>query len=185
VPAECANSRTGTFVWGDESVATWVAAQAHNSFRIRAAGGVALRTSAAANSAAGVAGNTGCDLPAGSGTWSCSSSRDLKENFEPAVDDDVLARLAALPIARWNFKADETKAPHLGPTAEDFFEAFHLGDADKSIGVQDLSGVALAAAQALEKRTRHLADENARLAGENRELRERLEAIERVLAASR
>src|SRR3954470_310393 len=60
-----------------------VRAQANGEFRVRAPGGIVLRTSFASTSAAGVGGNTGCALPAGSGTFSCSSSRTIKENFAP------------------------------------------------------------------------------------------------------
>ncbi len=36
---------------------------------------------------------------------------------------------------------------HVGPMAQDFHAAFGLGDSDKSIGMQDIEGVALAAIQ--------------------------------------
>ena len=38
---------------------------------------------------------------------------------------------------------------HIGPMAQDFYAAFHLGDSDKAIGMQDAEGVALAAIQGL------------------------------------
>ena len=38
---------------------------------------------------------------------------------------------------------------HLGPTAQDFYGAFGLGDDDKSIATIDLDGVSLAAIQGL------------------------------------
>jgi hypothetical protein len=38
---------------------------------------------------------------------------------------------------------------HLGPTAQDFYEVFGLGDDDKYISTVDADGVALAAIQAL------------------------------------
>jgi hypothetical protein len=40
--------------------------------------------------------------------------------------------------------------------AEDFFDAFKLGGSDKSIGIQDLTGVSLAAIKALDERTLQL-----------------------------
>ena len=40
--------------------------------------------------------------------------------------------------------------------AEDFFDAFQLGDSNKSINTANLAGVSLAAAKALEARTTEL-----------------------------
>jgi hypothetical protein len=178
------NTHTGTFVWGDESTTDSVRNQFDNEFRIRAGGGVRLRTSSAANAAPGVNGNTGCDLPAGSGTWSCSSSRYIKENFEELNGEDVLARLSKMPVTRWNFIKDETKAQHIGPVAQDFYSAFHLGESETQVGVQDLAGVALAASQALEKRTREL-DERTReienLRKEVKDMRKEMDDLQRVL----
>jgi hypothetical protein len=42
---------------------------------------------------------------------------------------------------------------HMGPMAEDFFNAFQLGAGNTSIGLQDLTGVSLAAIKELNKRT--------------------------------
>jgi hypothetical protein len=39
----------------------------------------------------------------------------------------------------------------MGPTAQDFYATFSLGDSDKSIGTVDADGVALAAIQGLYK----------------------------------
>ena len=78
------NGKAGTFVWGDQSTTDSVRNQANNEFRIRAAGGIRLRTSSAENSVVGSSSNAGCDLGAGSGSWSCWSSRTVKENVEDA-----------------------------------------------------------------------------------------------------
>src|SRR6185503_8899628 len=64
----------GTFAFGDFSTTDSVRNQVDNEFRVRAKGGIVLRTSMNANEAPGVNGNTGCDLPSGSGSWSCASS---------------------------------------------------------------------------------------------------------------
>lgn len=191
------NERTGAFVWGDESTTNFVQAQANNEFRIRAAGGVRLRTSAAANNAVGVSGNTGCDLPAGSGTFSCSSSRTIKENFADVSRAEVLQRLRELPIQTWNFTSAPAADRHLGPVAEDFFAAFGLGTSESSIGVQDLAGIGLVGVQALadrsdaiDARVAALEAQNAALLKELSEAREaqaalmsRLENIESVFGA--
>ena len=77
-----------------------------------------------------------------------TSDRNAKENIQPATSDEILTRLAALPIATWNFKNDSS-GPHLGPMAQDFHAAFGLGNTDTGICSVDADGVALAAIQGL------------------------------------
>ncbi len=52
-----------------------------------------------------------------------------------------------LPVSRWKFTDDDTKARHMGPMAEDFAGAFELGASNKHIATVDASGVTLAAIQ--------------------------------------
>jgi hypothetical protein len=124
-------------------------AQADNEVRVRGAGGIRLRTSVQASDVAGANSNTGCDLPAGSGTWSCSSSRELKTDFSAIDPRAILESLVSLPIQSWRFKAEDPALRHVGPVAEDFAAAFPLGQSDKQITMSDEQGVALAAIQAL------------------------------------
>ena len=77
------------------------------------------------------------------------SDRNLKEHVEPVNAQAVLAKLTALPIAIWNYIADDPSVRHMGPMAQDFAEAFGLGADDRHIHVLDASGVALASLQAL------------------------------------
>ena len=88
------------------------------------------------------------------GTWTAlafnlTSDRNAKENFAPVNAREVLDKVAALPIATWNYKAAPGLA-HIGPVAQDFHAAFGLnGDDDKHIATVDADGVALAAIQGL------------------------------------
>lgn len=77
------------------------------------------------------------------------SDRNLKEHIEPVHARAVLTKLTALPIATWNYIADDASVRHMGPMAQDFAEAFGLGEDDRHIHVIDASGVALASLQAL------------------------------------
>jgi len=77
------------------------------------------------------------------------SDRNLKEHLEPVDAQAVLAKLMALPIATWNYIADDPSVRHMGPMAQDFAAAFGLGADDRHIHVLDASGVALASLQAL------------------------------------
>lgn len=148
-----------------------VRAQADGEFRLRAPGGIALRTSFASNSAAGVGGNTGCDLPAGSGTLSCSSSRTIKENFAAVNGEDVLAAIRRTPVTTWNYILEGRQSRHLGPVAEDFHQSFGLGTGDHAIGMGDIDGVNFAGVQALEARTTQLRQQLDQRAAEVTQLR--------------
>jgi len=85
------------------------------------------------------------------GAFVNSSDRNLKENFAAVSPREVLDKVTALPISRWNFKGDAA-TPHVGPMAQDFRAAFALGADDKHIATVDADGVALAAIQGLNQK---------------------------------
>jgi len=80
-----------------------------------------------------------------------TSDRNVKENFTTVDPQQVLARVAALPLTEWNFKLD-TSTRHIGPMAQDFHAAFGVGTDDKHIATVDEEGVALAAIQGLNQK---------------------------------
>ena len=167
------NGFSGAFVWGDGSATSSVQtfnAVANNEFAARASGGFRFRTN--------LAGTTGCNLPAGSGVFNCTSSRYTKENFSLVSGADVLSRLRGIDVSTWNYIAEGSNVRHMGPMAEDFFKAFSLGTGNASIGVQDLTGVSLAAIKELDKRTTEV--EQLRL--EVNQLRDAKSELERRLA---
>lgn len=100
------------------------------------------------------------------GTWTNGSSRAFKHAFEAIDVSDVLARVVALPLSRWQYR-DSSEGSHIGPMAEDFSSAFGLGGSAQHISTVDADGVALAAIQGL----------NAKLEAENAALRQTLEAL--------
>ena len=105
------------------------------------------------------------------GTINGGSDRNSKENFSPIDSGAVLERVAALPISRWNYRA-ESDVSHLGPMAQDFYQAFQVGEDERHISMVDADGVALAAIQGLnlkleeqiKSRDRRIAELEARLA---------------------
>jgi len=117
--------------------------------------------------------NATCD----GSTWKNACDRALKEDFSPVQPAEVLNKIAALPITEWNYKVDKG-AKHLGPTAQDFYSAFDLGADDKHISTVDEGGVALAAIQGLNQKVE---SENQALRAENAELKQRLEALEKIV----
>jgi hypothetical protein len=112
------------------------------------------------------------------GTFVSTSDRNAKENFQPIDPQAVLAKVAALPLSKWNYKED-TGTLHIGPMAQDFHAAFDVGPDEKHIATVDADGVALAAIQGLNQK---LESENAALRASNAALESRLERLERIIA---
>jgi hypothetical protein len=73
---------------------------------------------------------------------------------------DILQKISALPLHRWSYKTQEESIQHIGPTAQDFYAAFHLGESDTTINTLDPDGIALAAIQELAKQVSELRTEN-------------------------
>ncbi|PTA67208.1 tail fiber domain-containing protein [Deinococcus arcticus] len=138
------DGRTGAFVWGDASINSAALATANNQFLVRAAGGFRFRTKSDLT--------TGCDIAASTGTMTCTSSRDVKQDFRAVDPVAILNKVAKLPITTWKYRGDTSGGRHLGPMAQDFKAAFNLGTEDTSIGVLDEGGVALAAIQGLNRK---------------------------------
>ena len=90
------------------------------------------------------------------GTWTNGSDVNSKENIEPVDGGELLAKIAALPVSKWNYRNEDPSITHIGPMAQDFHAIFGLGGDDKSISTIDPSGIALAAIQALHKRNLEL-----------------------------
>ena len=165
----------GSFIWGDQSSTTVSTNSAANQFMVRAAGGLRLRTSATLA--------TGCDLPAGSGVFSCTSDRDTKEDFRRVNGEDVLAKVLQMPVHSWRYKAEAEGVRHVGPVAQDFRAAFGLGTDDKSIGLLDIDGVNMVAIQALARRTQELDAKSAEVDALKAELAELKRGLVRLEAA--
>lgn len=85
------------------------------------------------------------------GVWTSASSRMFKEGFSEVDRSELLERLAVLPVTRWRYTGDDPSS-HIGPTAEDFRDAFGLGHDERYIATVDADGVALAAIQGLLER---------------------------------
>jgi len=133
----------------------------NNQVTFRASGGFRIYTSAALTS--------GVEVAAGSGSWTSLSDAKAKEGFEPVDAEAVLEKVSQLPITTWRYKGQSEQIRHMGPTAQDFYAAFGLGDLPgRGITTIDADGVALAAIQALAK--------------QNAELRKRIERLEQQLA---
>src|SRR5436190_6705035 len=141
------NSLPGSFVFGDASTSTDINATAENSFVVRAQR-VSFGQSGDQITGHYINTSTGAYLTFG-GTWTNASDVNRKENFQDENAEAALDAIGHLRIRSWNYRAEDSNVRHLGPTAQDFFAAFHLGDNDKAITTVDEGGVALLSIQAL------------------------------------
>ena len=112
---------------------------------MRAAGGTTFYSNSTLSS--------GVTLAPNASAWSSLSDVNAKENFRDLNGSEVLAKLAAMPIREWNYKAQDAAVRHVGPTAQDFHAAFGLGEDPLRISTIDADGIALAAVKALRSRT--------------------------------
>jgi hypothetical protein len=136
------------------------------------------------------------ELRPGGSAWFSVSDANLKEHFRDVDGDEVLAKIARVPIREWSYKTQDASIRHMGPTAQDFHAAFRLGEDPLTINTMDANGVALRAVQALEARTRiqhermlqdtqSLADQNDSLVQENAERIAEIVALKADIAGLR
>jgi len=140
----------------------------------RASGGVWFYSNADATA--------GVKLTPGANAWDVVSDRNAKHGFTPVDAQDVLKRVARLPISTWTYNS-QPGVRHMGPMAQDFRAGFGLGTDERSISTVDADGVMFAAIQGLnqkielekgdiKKELRDVQQQVGQLAAENRKLHE-------------
>ena len=166
----------GCFVFADSASQSATNCSA-NTFVARATGGVTFITSGTSQST-----YNGLFVPAGGGAWVVFSDRDGKEDFQAVDSADVLAKVAAMPITTWRWKAQSGGYRHVGPMAQDFHALFGVGESERGINTVDADGVALAAIQALyladRKRDEEDRERERKKDAQIQTLERRLEALE-------
>ena len=113
----------GCFVWGDfdNQRQAQVSFDQGNQWMVYASGGVVFRSSSS--------GSSGVSLAPGGGAWNSLSDRNAKDSFATISPTEVLEKVVAMPVSSWAYKT-EKGVTHLGPMAQDFYEAFKLGSDD-------------------------------------------------------
>jgi len=167
----------GSFIWADSQDFDFQPS-VNDFFGVRATGGVGFTV--AINPATGAV-TQFCNLLPATPSWQCTSDRDAKENYVAADGQDILRRLVSMPLYSWSFKGADPSIRSLGPTAQDFYAAFGLGQDNRMIANLNLEGVALAAIQGLYRELIEKGREIERLQGtiaEIEHLRRRLDDLE-------
>jgi trimeric autotransporter adhesin len=159
----------GAFVWADSTDAD-IASTVNNQFTARAAGGVIFYSDSGST--------VGVQLATGANSWSPTSDRNAKENFETLNYREVLQKLEEVPVSRWNLKSQPASVRHIGPMAQDFEAAFAVGEDNRHISTSDADGVALAAIKGLNEVVK---EKDARIAELERGMAE-LKAVVKTLA---
>jgi hypothetical protein len=155
----------GSFVFADGTSALSFGSGL-NQFFVRASGGVGFFSNPTST--------TGVQLVAGGSQWLSLSDVRTKHRFRELDGDDILARIARMPVTEWSYLAQDDAIRHIGPTAQDFHAAFGLGEDPLRIGTLDADGVALAGVKALEARSRA---QEERIAALERQLADALAAL--------
>ena len=164
---------SGAFVWADSSDFEF-RADGLNSWNVRATGGAKFVSGIDSNGTP----TAGVELAPGDGSWSALSARSAKEHIHSVHPREILSRVEALDISSWSYKSQDEEVRHIGPMAEDFYEAFEFGASRDRITSVDADGVALAAIQGLGEKIEEKDEQIASLKEENDALQNRLEEIE-------
>ena len=168
----------GSFVLHDYTWFSTLYSSADNQFSARFTGGYRLYSNGGQYPADG----SGVILAHGSGSWASASDRALKENFAAVSANEVLQKLAAVPVQTWNYKDQDDSVRHIGPVAQDFYAAFGVGDDDKHINTIDADGVALVSIQELYRLLQEKDDEIQANQAQLEDLQARLAALENAAA---
>lgn len=182
------NNKNGSFIFGDGSTSTVLRNNTLNEMTMRFDGGYILYSNAATT--------TGVRLVGGTSGWTTVSDRNMKSNIVDIDHEEILNKIMSVPVSKWNYKDVDPGIKYIGPMAQDFYKAFHLGGTD-SLGINtiNIDGVNFAGIQALYKRTEllqatqdELVRSQARIDAQEREiaeLRRELEELKRILLDGR
>ena len=111
------------------------------------------------------------------GVWTNASDRNKKENFSPLNGQEILSKIAQLPVMRWNYIGEAPTVTHIGPIAQDFHQLFKVGNDSLSISTIDPAGISLLGIQELIKENNTLKELVEKLIGENKDIESRFSQL--------
>jgi len=113
------------------------------------------------------------------GTLNQGSDINRKHSILPTNNSSILHKIDKLPVYNWKYNHEDI--PHLGPMAQDFYEAFQLGSGETTISSVDADGVALAGIKALINENQKLEEEITEMKSVIQELKEWKLSVEHIL----
>ncbi len=146
---------SNSFIFSDGSYTGESGGGGDNRFIVIASGGSVVYSNSAITA--------GVRLNAGANSWSTVSDSTKKRNISLSDTKSVLDRVVALPIKDWEYKSETGGTKHIGPMAQDFWNAFHLGTDSLGIETIDADGVMMSAIQELAKQIQELQSANTTL----------------------
>lgn len=129
----------------------------------------------------------GAFLTAG-GTWTNGSSRTFKDRFTDLNPSEILDKIENMELKGWFYKG--TQEYHIGPFAEDFYQAFGTGvldveaDLGRYLSPADVAGVSLVAVQELirqSKKQNMKPEEVEKIKSDNESLRIQIDHMQNVI----
>ncbi|MBL0062616.1 MAG: tail fiber domain-containing protein [bacterium] len=132
----------------------------HDQFLVRASGGLKFTHNTH---------TSGVTMASGGNAWVVVSDSTKKRDIKLTDIRNVLEKIAELPVKDWEYKSETEGTKHLGPMAQDFWNAFHLGSDSLGIATNDADGVLFAAVKELAKEVVELRAEIQTLRAANQE----------------
>ncbi|HYK43640.1 MAG TPA: tail fiber domain-containing protein [Parafilimonas sp.] len=134
IGSNAVNTVSNSFVFGDANITGW-------GFGV-GAGARAIKVGSSASN------GNGAYLTVG-GTWTSTSARSKKEDFQKQDENLILQKINQLDVTKWKYKGTKDEY-HYGPMADDFHRLFVVGD-DSSTSDMDKTGVLFLGMQQLIK----------------------------------
>lgn len=146
----------GSFIFTDGHAATLAQVgrffESENSFTAQAVGGFRFITGRTMRGK-----ETGAVLHGNASSWSYLSDRNAKTLFDAVNASQTLDTLVARVRAYlWEYAGSADTSTHMGPMAQDLYDAFELGSDRSRIGASDMDGVLMSAVQGMQQRVQQL-----------------------------
>jgi len=125
------NSFIGSFIYGDASTNQTLNNTSANQFMVRADNGFIFYTTNDLT--------MGVSLNHGGGSWNMISDRNKKNHIKQVNGVSFLNSISHLTLYSWYYKNQNTL--HIGPMAQDFNNAFNVGELPNYINMIDIDGV--------------------------------------------
>lgn len=156
-------------------------ARRNNSFVAMAAGGFRFVTGRTLKGR-----DTGAVLQPNASSWAYLCDRDAKKVLSGVNNTETLEKLISfVPAYTWRYSGDGDAAVHMGPLAQDFYDAFGLGVRRERIEMSDIDGVLISAVLGMKERVDGLRERVGELEMRTRRLQQEEEGQNGRLQAQR